>query len=137
MGRFQPGVSGALGQGRFPTSAAERLSALTDSDGVATLDEGHEDDLAHKVWNASEIALGESEASEVVIVVLGDGNPESLLRRYLERDFWKRHLQQYRKHPVYWLLQSPAKSSASMSSTSGLPVIPCRSSWVRATFRER
>jgi hypothetical protein len=32
------------------------------------------------------------------------------LRGYLERDFWKRHLQQYRKRPVYWLLQSPAKS---------------------------
>jgi len=110
MGRFQPGVSGALGQGRFASQVAERLIALADSDGVATLIEGHQDDLALKVWNALEIALGESGASEVVSTVLGDGNPEALLRRYLERDFWKRHLQQYHKRPVYWLLQSPAKS---------------------------
>ena len=110
MGRFQPDISGALGQGRFSSPVAAQLRSLTDSDGVATLDEGHQDDLALKVWNALAIALGESGASEVVSAVLGDGNPESLLRRYLERDFWKRHLQQYRKRPVYWLLQSPAKS---------------------------
>jgi hypothetical protein len=110
IGRFQPDVSGALGQGRFSSPIAAELRSLTDSDGVATLDEGHQDDLALKVWNALAIALGESGASEVVSAVLGDGNPESLLRRYLERDFWKRHLQQYRKRPVYWLLQSPAKS---------------------------
>jgi len=110
MGRFQPDIPGAVGQGRFSSQVAAQLRSLTDSDGVATLDEGHQDDLAHKVWNALEIALGESGASEVVSTALGDGNPESLLRRYLERDFWKRHLQQYRKRPVYWLLQSPAKS---------------------------
>jgi hypothetical protein len=110
MGRFQPGISGALGCGRFAKDVAQDLCSLADNDGVATLDEGHQDDLAAKVWNALEIALGEAGASEVVSTVLGDGNPEALLRSYLERDFWKRHLQQYRKRPVYWLLQSPAKS---------------------------
>lgn len=109
LGRFQPGV-GALGQGNFSKYAAQELRSLADSDGVATLDEGHQDDLATKVCKALEIALGESGASEVVSTILGDGNPEALLRLYLERDFWKRHLQQYRKRPVYWLLQSPAKS---------------------------
>lgn len=110
MGRFQPDISAALGKGRFSSQVAAQLRSMTDGDGVATLDEGHQDDLALKVWNALEIALGESGASEVVSTSLGDGNPESLLRRYLERDFWKRHLQQYRKRPVYWLLQSSAKS---------------------------
>ncbi|MBP7068906.1 MAG: BREX-1 system adenine-specific DNA-methyltransferase PglX [Methanothrix sp.] len=110
MGRFQPGASGALGKGRFSSMKAEQLFSLADNDGVATLDEGHQDDLALKVWNSLEIALGEDGASEVVSTILGEGNPRVLLRRYLERDFWKRHLQQYRKRPVYWLLQSPAKS---------------------------
>ena len=109
MGRFQPGV-GDLGCGRFSPQAAERLRALTDSDGVATLMEGHQDDLAHKVWEALQIALGEDGAAEVVETALGDGNAEELLRRYLERDFFKRHLQQYRKRPVYWLLQSAGKA---------------------------
>ncbi len=110
MGRFSPDISGALGQGRFSSPVAAQLRSLADNDGVATLDEGHQDDLARNVWNTLETALGESGASEIVETVLGDGHPESLLRRYLERDFWKRHLQQYRKRPVYWLLQSPAKS---------------------------
>ena len=110
MGRFQPGVSGALGQGRFPPEVAEQLRALTDSDGVATLDEGHQDDLARKVWEALEIMLGEAGASEVVETALEKGNPETLLRRFLAKNFFKRHLQQYRKRPIYWLLESPERS---------------------------
>jgi hypothetical protein len=110
MGRFQPGISGALGQGRFSQPVAAELRSLADNDGVATLDEGHQDDLAAKVWKALEIALGESGALEIVETVLGDDNPEALLRRYLEKEFWKWQLQQYRKRPVYWLLQSPGKS---------------------------
>jgi len=108
MGRFQP--DGGLGQGRFSQPVAAQLRSLADNDGVAVLDEGHQDDLAGKVHQALELALGEAGASEVISAALGDGDPEKLLRSYLERDFWKRHLQQYRKRPVYWLLQSPAKS---------------------------
>ena len=107
MGRFQPDISGALGQGRFSQPVAAELRSLTDSDGVATLMDGHQDDLAHKVWQALRIALGEEGASEVVEAALnGSSQPETLLRRYLVKDFYKRHLQQYRKRPVYWLLQS-------------------------------
>jgi len=106
MGRFQPGISGALGQGRFSQAVAAQLRSLTDNDGVATLDEGHQDDLAAKVWRALGFALGEDGATEVVEAALGDGHPKTMLRRYMVKDFWKRHLQQYRKRPVYWLLQS-------------------------------
>jgi hypothetical protein len=109
MGRFQPGT-GDLGQGRFSQPVAAELRSLTDSDGVATLMEGHQDDLAAKVWQALQIALGEQGATEVVEAALGYDNPEEMLRRYLERDFFKRHLQQYRKRPVYWLLQSANKA---------------------------
>ena len=109
MGRFQPDI-GDLGRGRFSPPVAAELRSLTDSDGVATLMEGHQDDLAAKVWLALHIALGEGGTAQVVQTVLGDGNAEELLRRYLERDFFKRHLQQYRKRPVYWLLQSAGKA---------------------------
>jgi len=109
MGRFQPG-SGGPGTGRFSREVAMKLCSLADNDGVATLDEGHQDDLAAKAWKALEIALGEEGALEVVEAALGDGRPEEMLRRYLEKDFYKRHLQLYRKRPVYWLLQSPARS---------------------------
>ena len=89
---------------------AAQLRSLTDNDGVATLDEGHQDDLAAKVWRALGFALGEAGAAEVVETALGDGHPETMLRRYLVKDFWKRHLQQYRKRPVYWLLQSKERA---------------------------
>jgi len=109
MGRFQPDI-GDLGQGRFSAPVAAQLRSLTDNDGVATLDEGHQDDLAHKVWRALGFALGEAGAAEVVETALGDGHPETMLRRYLVKDFYKRHLQQYRKRPVYWLLQSKERA---------------------------
>lgn len=41
LGRFQPD-SGDLGQGRFSSAVAAELLSLTDADGVATLDEGHQ-----------------------------------------------------------------------------------------------
>ncbi|MDD3710395.1 MAG: BREX-1 system adenine-specific DNA-methyltransferase PglX [Methanothrix sp.] len=112
MGRFSPGTEEGLGRGRFSPEAAERLRSLADKDGVATLDEGHQDDLARKVYSALEIALGEEGANEVISVALGDenGDPERALRRHFERDFFKAHLKKYRKRPVYWLFQSPKKS---------------------------
>lgn len=129
MGRFQPDISGALGQGRFSSPVAAQLRSLTDNDGVATLMDGHQDDLAHKVWQALQIALGEVGASEVVEAALGGGSqPETFLRRYLVKDFYKRHLQQYRKRPVYWLLQSKERSFSAYvfherATTDTLPLI--------------
>ncbi|MDD5768978.1 MAG: hypothetical protein PHW55_10400, partial [Methanothrix sp.] len=104
--------AGAIGAGRFPKDVAEKLRSLADNDGVATLDEGHQDDLARKVYSALEIALGEEGANEIISTALGDenGDPERALRRHFERDFFKAHLKKYRKRPVYWLFQSPKKS---------------------------
>lgn len=61
--------------------------------------------------NSQDLNKGEDGAAEVVEAALG-GNfqPETMLRRYLVRDFFKRHLQQYRKRPVYWLLQSKERA---------------------------
>jgi hypothetical protein len=110
LGRFQPGIESALGLGDFPPETATRLRALADEDGIATLDPDHSDDLAGKVERILEIALGESRAREVLTACLGSGANVQGLRDFLARDFWKHHLQQYRKRPVYWLLQSPKKT---------------------------
>ena len=110
MGRFQPGIDGALGRGYFSEETAAKLRALADSDGILVLDEGHPDDLATKVLQALRIMLGDEAAAEVVAEGTGrTGNPEEELRRYFERNFFKEHIQKYRKRPVYWLLQSPRK----------------------------
>lgn len=113
MGRFQPGIEGGLGRGGFDEDTAEKLRNLADSDGVMVLDEGHPDDLAANVFRALQIMLGENDAPDVVSLCAGKfGNPEAGLRKYFEGRFFKEHVKQYRKRPVYWLLQSPKKQYA-------------------------
>ena len=110
MGRFQPGIENALGRGRFPEDISARLRELADPDGILVMDEGHSDDLPTKVLQALNIMFGEHESGEIIKAATGkEGSPEDLLRQYLDRTFFKLHIQQYRKRPVYWLLQSPRK----------------------------
>jgi hypothetical protein len=110
MARFQPGIDGALGRGHFSSEVAAKLRALADSDGILVLDQGHPDDIAARVLQALQLMLGEEAATEVIAEGTGrTGNPEEELRRYFERNFFKEHIQKYRKRPVYWLLQSPRK----------------------------
>lgn len=111
LGRFAPGEENALGHGAFSSDTVARLRALREADGIATLDEGHADDLAARVLAALQFTLGEAEAAALVRTALGNnGEAGVLLRRYLERDFFKQHIRQYRKRPIYWLLQSPRKT---------------------------
>lgn len=108
LGRFTPGEAGAIGRGEFSEETAAGLAKLVDPDGAATLDEGHPDDLAAKVEYALELMVGEEEAAPLLEAAGADGRDG--LRRYLARDFFKRHVRLYRKRPVYWLLQPPGKS---------------------------
>jgi hypothetical protein len=111
IGRFQRGIDGALGRGRFSEDIAAKLRALADSDGILVLDQGHPDDLATKVFQALQAMLGIDAAHDVVAEGTGRrGILEEELRRYFERTFYKEHIQKYRKRPVYWLLQSPRKT---------------------------
>jgi hypothetical protein len=110
MNRFQPGIDEALGHGHFSSETAASLRALADSDGILVLDQGHSDDIATRVLQALQLMLGVEAATEVVAEGTGrTGNPAEELRRYFERNFFKEHIQKYRKRPVYWLLQSPRK----------------------------
>src|SRR5512145_1553613 len=45
MGRFQPGIDGALGRGHFSSETSAKLRSLADSDGILVLDQGHQDDI--------------------------------------------------------------------------------------------
>ena len=110
LGRFQPGVQGALGCGRFTDAVAEKLRVLTDLDGVLVIDEGHEDDIAVKVLHALSVIHGSAAARVIVAEATDrDGDTEEELRRWFERGFFKEHIRLYRKRPVYWFLQSPKK----------------------------
>ncbi|HEU4784532.1 MAG TPA: hypothetical protein VFS83_14420, partial [Ktedonobacterales bacterium] len=125
LGRFQPGVNGALGNGLAALPAPEgtppaecvawqalRSSPLPmgegpgeGADGIATLDHGHPSDLADSVTRALELFVGER-AVETLLRAATGGRP---LGEWLARDFFKEHARQYRKRPIYWLLQSPKR----------------------------
>ena len=110
LGRFKPGVPGAIGRGRFSEDIAKRLRALSVPYGIAVLDEGHPHDLAGRVFEALSIIYGEDKAAEIIREGTGkQGDPPAVLRKYLSGPFFKEHIKLYRKRPVYWLLQSPKK----------------------------
>ena len=110
MGRFQPGVEYALGKGDFTSDVAVRLREVADPDGVLVHDSGHTDDVATRLLQALTLMLGEEEGYEIVRTAAGDrGSVEDALRGYLDGPFWKHHIKQYRKRPIYWFFQSPKK----------------------------
>ena len=110
MGRFELGVENGLGRGRFQSETPAQLRALADPDAILVMDEGHTDDLPARVLQALTIMVGDEVATEVVKAATGkEGPAEELLRQFMERTFFKVHIQQYRKRPVYWFLQSPKK----------------------------
>lgn len=110
LSRFQPGVGVALGRGNFSDEVNKELQALADPDGIMVMDEGHSDDLPARVLECITVILGQDEVANVVKTATGkDGPPEELLRNYLDKNFFKQHIQLYRKRPVYWFFQSPKK----------------------------
>ena len=110
LGRFKPGVPGALGRGGFSEEIAEKLRELSVPHSIAVLDEGHPYDLAARVFETLTIIYGEDQASEIVHQATAkQGDPVAILRKYLSGPFFREHIKLYRKRPVYWLLQSPKK----------------------------
>ncbi len=110
LDRFKPGTANGLGRGTFADEIATKLNALSDEAGIMVMEHGHPFDLTRRVLEALIIALGFDEACKVVKTATRKEGPiETLLRQYLAKDFDKFHIQQYRKRPVYWFLQSPKK----------------------------
>ena len=111
LGRFAPGVTGALGYGSFSGKTVERLRELSHQDGMLVLEKGHPDDLAQRVWDILRVIQGDEEAENIVRRAAGtNGEIRDSLEGYLLGAFFKDHVRKYRKRPIYWLLQSPKRS---------------------------
>ncbi|MGQ9651184.1 MAG: Eco57I restriction-modification methylase domain-containing protein [Phycisphaerae bacterium] len=107
MGRFRPGVEGALGCGGFDARTAAGLRTLVISDGIAELSGDGQDDLAELVMRVLSMALGDRGAQEVVGHATGRHHDSIAgLRRYLAGGFFRDHLRRYQGRPIYWLVQS-------------------------------
>jgi N-6 DNA Methylase len=105
LGRFQIGVENGLGRGKFSHEVNEALGKLASTEGILSLDLAIPRNVAHRVEQALDLMLDEVEARGVIEQATGGKS----LASYLERDFFKDHVQRYGKRPVYWLLQSPKR----------------------------
>ena len=94
-----------LGCGHVSPEQAAALRSLVVPIGVAVLDPGHEDDLVALVERVLALLVGEVQVEPLLTAATG-GRP---LSEWLVRDYFKQHVRQYRKRPIYWLLQSPKK----------------------------
>jgi hypothetical protein len=117
MGRFSPGIDGALGSAivdykhLFKPETEHTLQNLALQQPIGILDPADPDDLATRITKALTLMLGEDSTGEIIETIGGEpGEPEKALREYLKKDYWKLHLQWYRKRPIYWLIQTPKKS---------------------------
>ena len=87
----------------------EELKFPVDEDGILPIldDEWFDDDVTVKVQEFLQVVWGEDFLTENLrFLEEGLGKP---LRKYLLNDFWKTHLQTYKKRPIYWLVQSPKR----------------------------
>lgn len=116
MGRFSPGIDRELGSAivdgdhLFAPETESLLRNLAVPHTIAVLDADHPLDLARLVTEALSLTLGEATTAGVIEAIGGNPRqPEESLRSFLEKDFFKNHLQWYRKRPIYWLFQSPKK----------------------------
>lgn len=107
MGQFEPGAENGLGRGRFSAETANRLQAIKDEDGILVLESNHPDNLVTRVLTALEVIFSEAEVESLIHHALGNnGDALTLLRHYLTDQFFREHIQKYRKRPIYWYLRS-------------------------------
>lgn len=116
MGRYSLDAPGLIyahaGNEGFDPSRYETFPA--DDDGIVPItDEAwFDDDGANRISEFIRIVWGEETEAENMAWLaesLGSKASESAddtIRRYLSRDFYKDHLQTYKKRPIYWLFSS-------------------------------
>jgi len=87
----------------------EQLTFAPDEDGIIPILDGEwfEDDIVARTRDFLRATFGETTLEANLRFI-----EESLgkdLRKYFLTDFYKDHLQTYKKRPIYWLFQSPKK----------------------------
>ena len=96
----------------YPAKVGKPLDEITfspDIDGIIPVLEGEwfEDDIVARTRDFLRATFGEATLRENIRFI-----EESLgkdLRKYFLTDFYKDHLQTYKKRPIYWMVQSPKK----------------------------
>jgi hypothetical protein len=118
MGRYSldsPGLILANARESVPDYLAkvgvnqDQLTFAPDEDGIVPVLDGEwfEDDIVARTREFLRATFGEATLRENIRFI-----EESLgreLRNYFLTDFYKDHLQTYKRRPIYWMIQSPRK----------------------------
>ncbi|EFK06071.1 conserved hypothetical protein [delta proteobacterium NaphS2] len=120
LGRYGIGQADGFGRGNFDGETAAAIRTLMDEDAVMVSEAGHPQDITARTLRCLELMRGKETAHALIREVAGsDGDPEELLRGFLDRftgkpevSFWRHHFQLYRKRPIFWPLQSPKRKFA-------------------------
>lgn len=86
-----------------------QLTYMPDEDGIIPVLDGEwfEDDIVARTRDFLRATFGEATLRENLRFIEDSLGKE--LRKYFLTDFYKDHLQTYKKRPIYWLVQSPKK----------------------------
>ena len=89
-------------------------SFMPDDDNIIPIldDEYFTDDIVSRFKDFLKVTFGRENLSanlDFIAKALSDrstGSPEQVIRNYFIRDFYKDHLQTYKKRPIYWMFSS-------------------------------
>jgi hypothetical protein len=118
MGRYSPDHPGLILANagdtlrEFLEKVGKPLAELTfapDEDGIIPVLDGEwfEDDIVARTRDFLRATFGEATLRENLRFIEDSLGKD--LRKYFLNDFYKDHLQTYKKRPIYWLVQSPRK----------------------------
>jgi hypothetical protein len=87
----------------------EQLSFVPDADGILPILDGDwfEDDIVARARQFLRVTFGDATLEANLRFIEKSLGKD--LRKYFLSDFYKDHLQTYKKRPIYWLFQSPKK----------------------------
>ncbi len=113
FGRYSLDVDGlAFAGGEFDKS--KYTTFIPNTDDVVMLTDadyfGDERDIMYRFKEFLAVTFGEDNLlqnlSFIADVLGGKGKPEEVIRNYFFKDFFKDHVQIYKKRPIYWQLES-------------------------------
>jgi len=92
----------------------DQLTFTPDEDGIIPVLDGEwfEDDIVARIRDFLRATFGEATLRENLRFIEDSLGKD--LRKYFLSDFYKDHLQTYKKRPIYWMVQSPKKGFSAL-----------------------
>ena len=92
----------------------DQLTFAPDEDGIIPVLDGEwfEDDIVARTRDFLRATFGEATLKENLRFIEDSLGKD--LRKYFQTDFYKDHLQTYKKRPIYWMVQSPKKGFSAL-----------------------